>query len=196
MMNIGKLFNLPYSIEDYRVTKIEINPESLKLEDHKFYFVYEEKYTIERKVFGFFKKTETHSKMHNNVVVTGGSSDTEIVKNFNYLKCIPGKTILDLYSYTNISGECLISESQNQDGSYDLVRLPYVKLTFTYIGDKSQYYHITNIVSFSNSDDITKLLKDLVDDNLISDELFQDKETTGLITDVYKYIKNYIRNGK
>lgn len=56
--------------------------------------------------------------------------------------------------------------------------------------------HITNIVSFSNSDDITKLLKDLVDDNLISDELFQDKETTGLITDVYKYIKNYIRNGK
>lgn len=39
-------------------------------------------------------------------------------------------------------------------------------------------------------------LKDLVDDNLISDELFQDKETIGLITDVYKYIKNYIRNGK
>ena len=90
----------------------------------------------------------------------------------------------------------MISESKNQDGSYDLVRLPYLKLTFTYIGDKSQYYHITNIVSFSNSDDITKLLKDLVDDNLISDELFQDKETTGLITDVYKYIKNYIRNGK
>jgi hypothetical protein len=135
-MNIGKLFNLPYSIKDYRVTKIEINPESLKLEDHKFYFVYEEKYTTEKKVFGFFKKTETHSKMHNNVVVTGGSSDTEIVKNFNYLKCIPGKTILDLYSYTNISGECLISESQNQDGSYDLVKLPYVKLTFTYIGEK------------------------------------------------------------
>lgn len=188
-MKIGRLFNDLPSIKDYRVTKIEINPESLKLEDHKFYFVYEEKYTTEKKVFGFFKKTETHSKMHNNVVVTGGSSDTEIVKNFNYLKCIPGKTILDLYSYTNISGECLISESQNQDGSYDLVRLPYVKLTFTYIGDKSQYYHITNIVSFSNSDDITKLLKDLVDDNLISDELFQDKETTGLITDVYKYIK-------
>lgn len=195
MMKIEKLFNLPYSIKDYRVTKIEINPESLKLEDHKFYFVYEEKYTTEKKVFGFFKKTETQSKMHNNVVVTGGSSDTEIVKNFNYLKCIPGKTILDLYSYTNISGECLISESQNQDGSYDLVRLPYVKLAFTYIGE-SQYHHTTNIVSFSNSDDITKLLKDLVDNNLISDELFQDKETTGLITDVYKYIKNYIKNGK
>ena len=32
-------------------------------------------------------------------------------------------------------------------------------------------------------------MKDLVDNNLISDELFQDKETTGLITDVYKYIK-------
>lgn len=50
-MNIGKLFNLPYSIKDYRVTKIEINPESLKLEDHKFYFVYEEKYTTEKKSF-------------------------------------------------------------------------------------------------------------------------------------------------
>lgn len=196
MMNIGKLFNLPYSIEDYRVTKIEINPESLKLEDHKFYFVYEEKYTIERKVFGFFKKTETRTRIRNNVVVTGGSSDTEIVKNFNYLKCIPGKTILDLYSYTNVLGECLISESQNQDGSYDLVKLPYVKLTFTYIGEKYNYHTTTDIVSFSNSDDIAKLLKDLVDNNLISDELFQDKETTGLITDVYKYIKNYIKNGK
>lgn len=196
MMNIGKLFNLPYSIEDYRVTKIEINPESLKLEDHKFYFVYEEKYTIERKVFGFFKKTETYTRMRNNVVVTGGSSDTEIVKNFNYLKCIPGKTILDLYSYTNVLGECLISESQNQDGSYDLVKLPYVKLTFTYIGEKYNYHTTTDIVSFSNSDDIAKLLKNLVDNDLISSELFQDNETTELITNIYKYVKNYIRYGK
>lgn len=57
MMKIGRLFNDLPSIKDYRVTKIEINPESLKLEDHKFYFVYEEKYTTEKKVFGFFKKT-------------------------------------------------------------------------------------------------------------------------------------------
>lgn len=35
MMKIGRLFNDLPSIKDYRVTKIEINPESLKLEDHK-----------------------------------------------------------------------------------------------------------------------------------------------------------------
>lgn len=56
MMKIGRLFNDLPSIKDYRVTKIEINPESLKLEDHKFYFVYEEKYTTEKKFLDSLRK--------------------------------------------------------------------------------------------------------------------------------------------
>ena len=51
MMKIGRLFNDLPSIKDYRVTKIEINPESLKLEDHKFYFLFMKKSTQQRKSF-------------------------------------------------------------------------------------------------------------------------------------------------
>ena len=50
MMKIGRLFNDLPSIKDYRVTKIEINPESLKLEDHKFY-LFMKKSTQQRKKF-------------------------------------------------------------------------------------------------------------------------------------------------
>lgn len=196
MIELKKLFDLQYPITDYRVTKIKINPEPLKLEDHKFYFIYEETYKVEKKILGLFKKTKRYTERYSNVVVSGGSSDVLPVAHFNNTKCIPGETVLNLNAYFNISGECLISKEQNQDGSYDLTKLPNIELEFGYIGGKCPSYNLSDRVSFRNKEDLTKLLKYLVDSHLILEESYQNKETTELITDIYKYIKNYIKDGK
>lgn len=195
MIELKKLFDLRRPVTEYKVTRVKIN-DSLKLEDHKFYFVYEQTNKIEKKVLGLFKKTVTSTERWTNVVVSGGSSDTEIIREFNYLKCIPGETVLDLNGYFNISGECLISKEENQDGSYDLTRLPNVELTFYYVGKELSFHSLSDRISFKNEEDLTEFLKYLVDSDLFPAELFQNQGNTELIMNIDKYILNYIEDGK
>lgn len=185
MINI-KNFKLPTEFQS-----VVIEPEELLLEKRKFFFEYkQERVSYKPGFLPFLKKKVVEEIRHTNVVVIYPENEGVpfIGGNFSEKKLSPGSII-------NYNGEDhRILETQNEDGSYDLVRLPYIGFNNCYINSVcySSYKY-----SFRNKEDIKEFVKYLISKGILDvSMLYQDGNTDYLIKDIDNYLKKERLYGK